>query len=296
MATRCFVAGALLAFTGGFLAGCAALDAHAVGETHRLDDAPYYVDVGRAEPAPGSCALVLPVTLDPELQDVLGYGDRLAKLQPIVAALNARASAKHGCVQGAPSGPAVEGAPRVYVGTSDSEFAPLQAADQRLEYDRFAPMVLHLDRPKADWSGQAATLAAAAGKPYTIAVQLGVSQYGKGYAGVFRKEVVLGTGHRQPIRFLTAEDKPVEVLHLTGVLLDAAGRPVRAGAEGVILRDTPFAAQVFDVVRTLDDISLERVLEDERRTDLPGSPLKLDVAFDNLLAQLTRDAPRVPAR
>jgi hypothetical protein len=63
--------------------------------------------------------------------------------------------------------------------------------------------------------------------PYAIAIQLGVSQYTKGYSGAFRKEVVLGTGYRQPIKFLTAEDKPVEVLHLTGVLVDSTGRPVR---------------------------------------------------------------------
>jgi hypothetical protein len=157
-------------------------------------------------------------------------------------------------------------------------------------------MVLHLERPAPAWASEAAALQAAAGKPYAIAVQLGVSQYGKGYSGVFAKEVALGTGHRQPIRFLTSEDEPVEVLHLTGVLVDAQGRPVRVGAEGIILRDTPFHVQVFDVARMIDDISLERVLEDERRTDLPGSPLKLDVALDNLLAQLTRDAPRVPAR
>jgi hypothetical protein len=154
---------------------------------------------------------------------------------------------------------------------------------------------MHLQRPAAAWQGELGAMATAAGKPYAIAIQLGVSQYGKGYSGIFRKEVVLGTGYRVPIRFLTAEDKPVEVLHLTGVLLDATGRPVRAGAEGIILRDTPFHVQVVDATRTLDDIALARVLQDERREDLPGSPLKLEVALDNLLAQLTRSPPVVPA-
>jgi hypothetical protein len=107
---------------------------------------------------------------------------------------------------------------------------------------------------------------------------------------------VLGTGYRVPIRFLSAENVPVEVLHLTGVLLDESGRPLRAGAEGVILRDTPFHVQVFDAVRILDDVAFERVLQDERRDDLPGAPPKLDVALDNLLAQLTRNTPVVPAR
>jgi hypothetical protein len=118
----------------------------------------------------------------------------------------------------------------------------------------------------------------------------------KGYSGVFTKEVALGTGYRQPVKFLTAEDKPVEVLHLTGVLVDAQGRVVRAGAEGIVLRDTPFLAQTIDVSRTFDDEELRRVLTQERRNELPGAPLKLDVALDNLIAQLTRSEVRVPAK
>ncbi len=300
------------------LTGCASLDARAVAETHRLDGAPYYVDVAGAPPAPGTCAVVLPVTIDPRLAEVLGYERRTARLQPIVDALNARVAARAPCAgaerrdlnasaPGATSlgaaslgatslGTSADGAPRVYVGTATSEFAPAEAADQALPTDRFPPMVLHLERPSDAWRRDASARAAATGARYSVVAMLGVSQYGKGYSGPFRKEVVLGTGHREPIRFLTSEDKPVEVLHLTGVLVDADGRPVRAGAEGVILRDTPFAMQVLGLAQILDDLSLDRVVTDERRTDLLGSPLKLDVAFDNLIAQLTRSPPLVPAR
>jgi hypothetical protein len=118
----------------------------------------------------------------------------------------------------------------------------------------------------------------------------------KGYSGVFTKEVALGTGYRQSIKFLTAEDKPVEVLHLTGVLLDATGKVVRAGAEGIVLRDTPFIAQAVDASRVFDAQEIQRVLSQERRNDLPGSPLKIDVALDNLLAQLTRGEVRSPSK
>lgn len=284
---------------GGFLGGCAALDERAVAETHRLDDAPWYVDVAQPGPGPGACAVVLPVTLDPELREAFGYGGRTDRLAPIVAALNARVAERAGCVRAAAAAQAAApgaGAPRVYVGVSNGEYAPPQAAEPRLTTDRFAPMVLHLQRPTAEWSRRAGALATAAGAPHAIAVQVGVSQYAKGYASTFRKEVALGTGHRPRIRFLTAEDEPVEVLHLTGVLVDATGRPLRAGAEGVLLRDTPFLAQSVGAVRVLDDATFERVLRDERREDLPGAPLQLDVALDNLLAQLTRAEVRVPAR
>lgn len=281
---------------GGSLAGCAALDEHAVAETHRLEDAPYYVATAQPPPAPGTCAIVLPVTLDPELGEAFGYGGRLREFEPLLAALNARLAARSDCVQAVNPGPAAAGAPRVYVGSAESEYAPPEAAAQRVPSDRFAPMVLHLHRPSVEWRQQVAALAAAQGVRHAIAIQLGVSQYMKGYSGVFRKEVALGTGYRQPVKFLTAEDKPVEVLHLTGVLVDESGKPIRAGAEGIVLRDTPFLAQAIDVTRTFDADELRRVLDGERRNELPGAPLKLEVALDNLVAQLTRSAVLVPAK
>jgi hypothetical protein len=280
----------------GALAGCAALDERAVAETHRLEDAPYYVATAQPQPAPGTCAIVLPVTLDPELGQAFGYAERLREFEPLLAALNARLAARSGCVQAVIPGPTAAGPPRVYVGSAESEYAPLEAAAQRVPSDRFAPMVLHLQRPSSEWRQQVAALAGAKGAQHAIAIQLGVSQYMKGYSGVFRKEVALGTGYRQPVKFLTAEDKPVEVLHLTGVLVDSEGRVVRAGAEGIVLRDTPFLAQTIDVTRTFGAEELRRVLDGERRNDLPGAPLKLEVALDNLVAQLTRSAVLVPAR
>jgi len=289
-----FIVGVVIAIG---LQGCAGLDAAAVAETHRLDEAPYYVDLSQPPPSPGSCAVVLPVTLDPGLRQQFGYETRTAEFAPVLAALTARVAtrAAAGCVRGA-SDTAGAGAPRVYVGTADSDYAPAEGELQRLPHDRFAPMILHLQRPTAAWRTAVGAEIARNAVPYAIAIQLGVSQYGKGYSGAFRKEVVLGTGYRQPIKFLSAEDKPVEVLHLTGVLVDAEGRAVRAGAEGIVLRDTPFIAQAVDAERVFDAAELQRVLSSERRDELPGAPLRLEVAFDNLVAQLTRGTVQVPAR
>lgn len=290
---------AVLAVVGS-LAGCATLDEAAVAETHRLEDAPYYVALKRGQQLqPGACARVLPVTLDREVSHQFGYGDRVDEFAPIVRALNdALASrAQEACVRPMESTAVIAGrTPRVYVGSAESEYAPAEAADQRLPTDRFQPMVMHVERPDASWRETVAGALNRAGASYAIAVQLGVSQYMKGYSGVFRKEVVLGTGYRVPIKFLTAEDKPVEVLHLTGVLVDASGLLVRAGAEGIVLRDTPFLAQTVDASRTFDARELQDVLTQVRRNELPGAPLALDVALDNLLAQLTRGAVTVPAR
>lgn len=284
-----------LVMLANLLAGCATLDASAVAETHRLGDVPYYVNL-KSPPPPGSCALVLPVTIDPGLADQFGYGDRLHEFEPRRTALNETLAGRSTCIRLAASGPmASTRAPRVFVGSAASDYAPPEAAEQRLPTDRFAPMVLHVERPDRAWSRHVVGQLQQDGLPYAIAIQVGVSQYRKGYSSVLRKEVALGTGYRQPIRFVTSELKPVEVLHLTGVLVDASGRPVRAGAEGVILRDTPFAAQAIDVTRVFDAGELQRVLAAERRDDLPGAPRKLDVALDNLIAQLTRGTVLVAA-
>lgn len=289
----------LLAAGLGWLAlqGCAALDEAAVGETHRLREVPHYVALAEPQPAPGSCAVALPVTLDPELEQALGYGRRGGEFAPLLEALNARltASAAGGCVE--PGTATLPGlAPRVYVGSAEAEYAPAGVDQERLAHDRLPPMVLYVHRPDAAWRDAAAQLMGQSGRPYLLQAHLGVSQYVKGREGWFRKEVGLGTGYRQPIRFLTAEDKPVEVLHLTGVLVDASGRPVRAGAEGIVLRDTPFIAQTFDLARVFDTHELQAVMATARREDLPESPLQLEVALDNLLAQFTRGTVRVPAR
>lgn len=257
-----------------------------VAETHRLDEPPYYVDVVRSGRRSARCAVVLPVTLDPEMAHAFGYTDRAREFEPLLAALNRRIAAMQGCARGIGEQPAADGAPRVYVGSAESEYAPADVGDQRVPGDRFAPMVLHLARPGSEWRQEVGALLESHEAQYAVAIQLSVSQYMKGYSGPFNKEVVLGTGHREPVKFLTAEDKPVEVLHLTGVLVDSQGKVLRAGAEGIMLRDTPFPAQVVDAVRLFDPQEIERIVDVERRADLPGAPLKIDVALDNLVQQL----------
>jgi len=277
------------------LGGCATLDAAAVAETHRLEEGEFYVDVGTGGRAVAGRTLLLPAALDPELADVLGYGRREGEFAPLLAAVNANLQGRACCTFLAD--PALSpGAPHVYVGSAVGEFAPPEGEQQLVSQDVFPPMVLHLRRPSAAWQQAMRELLAREGASHAVVVSLGVSQYPKGREGVFGKKVVLGTGHEEPIRFLTAEDKLLEVLQFTGVLVDAQGRVVRAGAEGILARDTPFAPQVFDITRVLDDRTLEQVLTVERRADLAGSPLKWEVALGNLLAGLRADPAgrRVP--
>jgi hypothetical protein len=268
--------------------GCASLDELAVAQTERLDEGEFYATMGPGLQGPVDPVVLLPVVLDPELATSLSYGRRAGEFAPILAALNA-ALEDESCCRFLPAAALPPGAPHVYVGSADGELAPPEAQDQVLPHDQFPPMVMHVRRPGTAWQQAMAGLLAREGATHALLVSLGVSQYPKGREGVFGKKVVLGTGHEEPVRFLTAEDKLLEVLQLAGVLVDAQGQVVRAGAEGILARDTPFAAQVFDVAKVLDDQTLHAVLTTERRKDLPGEPMKWQAALENLLWQLRGD-------
>lgn len=278
-----------------WLAGCATLDEMSVAQTERLDEGEFYVYVGDGVRQQVDPVVLVPVSVDPELSAALGYGQRAGEFAPIVAAMDAALQGM-ACCRYVAAAELPAGAPWVYVGSAAGEFAPAEAQEQVFPHDQLPPMVMHVRKPSAAWSQAMADLLARAGARYAVVVTLGVSQYPKGRKGVFGKKVVLGTGYEERVEFLTAEDRLLEVLALTGVLVDARGRVVRAGAEGILARDTPFAAQVFDVSKVLDDRTLRQVLTKERRRDLPGDPLSWEVALDNLVAQLRGDraALRVP--
>ena len=290
MAGPDFRVGARVALVAAVLAltGCASLNELAVEQTERLEEGEFYAKIGPGLQGPAGPVVVLPVVMDPELANSLSYGRRAGEFAPIVVALN-DAIAGQSCCRLLPAAALPAGAPHVYVGSADGELAPPEARDQVLPHDQFPPMVLHLRRPSAAWQQAMADLLAREGATHAILVALGVSQYPKGREGAFGKKVVLGTGHEEPVRFLTAEDKLLEVLQLTGVLVNAQGQVVRAGAEGILAQDTPFAAQVIDVEKALDDRTLQAVLTSERRKDLPGEPMKWQAALDNLLWQLRGD-------
>lgn len=269
------------------------LDGWAVGETHRLKPGVFHHALRKAPAAAGAAVGVLPVALDRELAASFEYGDRGAGFAPIVAFVQARLAADPGLrALDAATLPAT-GLPRVFVGSAAGDLAPPDAMQSRSPLDVFPPMVLFVERPTRAWRAAARDSLSAAGLTQLLVIRVSVSQYPKQQRGFTRKAVLLGTGHEAPVKFLTAVDKPLEVLQVSGLLVDADGRVLRAGAEGVLYRDTPFLAQTFDITRMLDDEALAAALDSERRQDLPGAPLALEVAVDNLVAQLLQDPRRL---
>ena len=270
------------------------LDDLAVGETHRLEPGDFYHQLRKAPVAAGQRIGVLPVGIDRELAASFEYGDRAGVLVPIGDAAQTRLAQDPSLRMLDASTLPQAGAPRVYVGSAAGDLAPPDAEEATaLPGDLLPPMVLHLERPSKAWQEAARNFMAAEGLTHLVLVQVAVSQYPKEQRGFTKKAVMLGTGYEARIKFLTAVDKPIEVLQLTGILVGNDGRVLRAGAEGVLGRDTPFTAQVFDVSKLLDDETLAAALTTERRDDLSGTPLALEVALDNLVAQLLQDSGRL---
>jgi len=121
---------------------------------------------------------------------------------------------------------------------------------------------------------------------YALWLTVGFAEYPKADKGMFGKKVVLGTNYERPIRFLSAEDKPVEVLQISGILLDMDGKILRAGAEGLFHEDTPFWVQVLELKTEMRDETVSSILFEQRREELQGQPLVWKVALHNLLANL----------
>ncbi len=228
------------------LTGCEALDQLAVGRTDRLGAAPFYVTYDNVPTARGP-VLALPVSLDRIAEGKIVSPEHEAALRPLLDALN-RSLAENGCcVYVYPGeGALPAGAPSIYVGSLEGEDAPEGTGIERMPHEEYPPMMLYIDRPDEEWRGAIAELAAAERADRLLVIYLGFSQYPKADRGVFGKKVVLGSNYEEPIRFLSAVDKPVEVVHLTGALVGPDGVVIRTGAEGIAAYDAPFMLQVVD--------------------------------------------------
>ena len=280
------------------LAGCATLEDLSVGRADRLADPPFVFEYRPSGPATNLGAVLLsPVGLDdPRNREDWPQG-RAAAFEPLQLVIDGYLDGRLCCDRLAPGQLPAQGAPYLYRGSAESEATPDPAAIERLPGAEYPAMVLYLEKPSPDWRAQLATTLARTGAGHLVWLQIGIAEYPKSDRGAFGKQVNLGTGHSEPIAFLSAVDKPVEVVQIVGVLLDADGNAIRAGGEGFFASDTLFRYQMFDVTRTIDHEQIARLVAGHRREDLPGRPLAWQVAAQNLVERLI-DAPldRAPTR
>ena len=146
---------------------------------------------------------------------------------------------------------------------------------------------LAVGRPSEDWSKWAGEQMAGSAVPNALSINLEISDYyirQTGLAG--RKEVELGTGYTISVPWLTGLETPVNVLQLTGALMNADGTALRIGAEGLVARRTGMVVGAIAAQRVITDDDIAQ-LRNARRGDLPGQPLVWQVALRNLVAELT---------
>ena len=273
------------------VSGCATLDDLSVGRADRLTAAPFIIEYRPSSPATNQGAVLLsPLGLDDLRNREDWPAGRVAAFEPLQLAIDAYLDDRACCGRFAAGQLPAQGGPYLYLGSAEADGTPDPAAIERLLGAEYPAMVLYLEKPSAAWRAQLAATLDRAGAKHLVWLQIGIAEYPKSDRGAFGKQVHLGTGYAEPIAFLSAVDKPVEVVQIVGVLLDADGNPVRAGGEGFFASDTLFRYQMFDVTRTIDHEQIARLVAEHRRDDLPGRPLAWQVAARNLVERLI-DAP-----
>lgn len=246
-----------------------------------MDDPPYYSGAGVINQGP---IAHVPITYQrgatqPEMFDM--SVEKSSELAGLLADMNAYLESMHTTVRVASSADLAKGTqPDVHFGC---ERHPHDDCDN-MEDDR---MRLAVGRPSKSWIAAvpAALERSQATRLLVITLETGnYLPYQKSLSG--KKEMRLGTNYYIDVPWLTALDKPVSVLQLTGVLVDRSGLAVRVGAEGLIAHRTNIVLSGLgaQAMITEDDVAKVRTM---RRDDLPGSPLVWQVALRAMVEQLT---------
>jgi hypothetical protein len=148
---------------------------------------------------------------------------------------------------------------------------------------------LHVTRPSRSWIEAVARVLETAGATHVLILTVELSEYWpRALESVPLLE--LGSGHVQELRWYTDPQTPVNVLQLTGALLDADGRALRIGAEGLMARPTGLLLTVLGAQASIRESDIEW-LRTARREELPGAPLVWDLALRTLVERLLAGAP-----
>jgi hypothetical protein len=164
------------------------------------------------------------------------------------------------------------------------------------EKDQGLHNALMVQHPSKQWRERAAAEMGRDSARYLLLVSLRIGdQYP--WSGWSGKGVRLGTGYDASLPWLSAIDRPVTVVQLVGTLVNAEGKVVRSGAEGLLASKPGALATLLGGQQAVSDRQLAELVFATRRDDLPGQPLAWEVALRTLVSELTnRDAAVLGAR
>jgi hypothetical protein len=144
-----------------------------------------------------------------------------------------------------------------------------------------------MNNPGTKWKEQLSLVMVDNDVDYAPFVTIGFSEFLIRHRSFLGKKIIdMGTGYEIPVPWLSDMEAPAEVFYISGLLLDRNGKILRAGTEGIVAQKTGFFASMFDMKELLSKDDIKRILQDERRDDLPDKPLKWQIALQNLVAQL----------
>jgi len=259
------------------------------GRTDFLKRAPFYVSYGTKGVSAGANTATtvgcIAIAVDRAGRTVLLDAGGEAALQPLLAAMNTRLEKGQRCKPLAGTSLPEDGAPYLCAGSNNGESTSPAHNDDDDQHDQ-SRMVLSIQPPSKEWRADLARVLQENAVQQLLIVRLGLADYPQSSKGIFGKRVILGTGHERPLKFVTPTDQQIPVLQITGVRLDRDGRILRAGAEGVIAKESGFVVRM--VLRATEVLSPEELQNAlwARRTDLPNRPLTWEVAFDELVTRL----------
>jgi hypothetical protein len=270
----------LTSASGAALAACAMMQSYS--SLRVLERPPYYDSYLDLSVPQGTAVGHLPIRVDAaEVLDARGR----AVLVPLLDAMNSYLDAAGWSARLDSVPTRTGGAPWAYVG---SERRLRERTHLAGDSTKRREVVIQFLGPSERWAARLRAIADSQRVAYVLAISIGPAEYYLHQRGglSFRKELELGTGYRVPVGWLNDLDEPVQVLHLTGLLLTREGKVVRAGAEGIIAKRPNFFRSVAGIENLLTEADIASVLTSVRRDDLEGQPLAWQVALTNLVSQL----------
>jgi hypothetical protein len=285
---------AISALALAFIACAGSTIGSGVGDAY-LERPPFYA--GAPVPAGGRIAHLgiayqRGATQEPMFEPANESGSPIAAL---LRDMNAYLDSLGASVRVAPPSAAPGRSPDVMFSCETTPDGECAAADEGVLGDREEKMRLAVARPSAEWTAWLASALDAASAERALLLTLEIGDYRmtqKSWRG--DKAVFLGTNYSVNVPWLTSLETPVNVLQLTGALIDRDGKAVRIGAEGLLARRTRLLVSSIGGQELISDEDVQR-LRTARREELPGRPLVWQVALRNLVAQLS-GRPEIAAR
>ena len=281
-----FAAICLLAFTGCATAGSTL--GSGVGDS-LVDEPPY--SAGRGVPGQQATVAHLPLLYQAGSSQEAMFDPASSSGTPVallLAEMNAYLDSLGASVRVAGTAASLPGTPPDVHFGCEQRFPGECDGDSRDVAVQGKPwMKLAVGRPSPEWVPGLEAALAASSADAALVVTLEIGQYWTHQKNLLgSKEVRLGTGYEASLPWLTSLEQPVQVLQLTGALVDRNGRALRIGAEGMLAKRTNIVLSGFGAQELVQEEDVQR-LRGTRRDDLPGRPLVWQAALQNLVAQLT---------